>query len=157
MSQEIREKALSAAVTVAGTLGHQAVIQAAFAFETYLDGVEDTAVPVKPTATKPLAEKPAAEKIKPVTKPAVEKAKPVTKPATKDNAIDPDAKKMVGDKVNELLKANLRDQVVDLLASFDGAQSATGIVTQGQSVIDSFIEQADALLAVGAEEGGLAD
>ena len=134
MSQEIREKALSAAVATAAESGADAVIAAARYFEAYILGTAKSATPAaaKPAATT--AAKPAA----------AEKAK-----------VDPDAKKLVGDKVNELLRANKREEAVALLGSFDGAQSATGIVAQGDEVIQSFLTQADEILT--AAEGGLAD
>ena len=134
MSQEIREKALSAAVATAAESGADAVIAAAKQFEAYILGTAKSATPAaaKPAATT--AAKPAA----------AEKAK-----------VDPDAKKLVGDKVNELLRANKREEAVALLGSFDGAQSATGIVAQGDEVIQSFLTQADEILT--AAEGGLAD
>ena len=151
MSQEIREKALDAAVRLGGPL--KGVVEAAEAFAAFLGGAAAPKVTVEKTTTKPVS-----EKAKPVTQPVTEKAKPVAaKPAAKKDEIDPDLKKMVGDKVNELLKADLRDQAVDLLASFEGATSATGIVKQGQEVVDAFMEQADALLTAAAEEGGMAD
>lgn len=164
MSQEIREKALAASLTYVGLLiKNQAdydVVKIASTFADYIAGNNDNEPApekTKPTGAKAPVEKPATEKAKPVTKPAAEKAKPVTAKAPKKDEVNPDLKKMVGDKVNECLKANLRDPIVDLLASFDGAQSATGIVLQGQEAIDSFMEQADSLLAAAAEEGGLAD
>ena len=134
MSQEIREKALSAAVATAAESGADAVIAAAKQFEAYILGTAKSATPAaaKPAATT--AAKPAAAK----------KAE-----------VDPDAKKLVGDKVNELLRANKREEAVALLGSFDGAQSATGIVAQGDEVIQSFLTQADEILT--AAEGGLAD
>ena len=134
MSQEIREKALSAAVATAAESGADAVIAAAKQFEAYILGTAKVATPAaaKPAATT--AAKPAA---------------------TKKAEVDPDAKKLVGDKVNELLRANKREEAVALLGSFDGAQSATGIVAQGDEVIQSFLTQADEILT--AAEGGLAD
>ena len=152
MSQEIREKALGAAVAVAGPLGDDAVVSAATKFAAFLMG--GTA----PAVTKP-ATKPVVEKAKPVTAAPAEKAKPVAaKPAAQVAAkpeINPDAKKMVGDKVNELLRANKREEAVALLASFEGAQSATGIVSQGEEVVQAFMAQADEILSAAAE--GLAD
>jgi len=163
VSQEIREKALDAAVRLGGPL--KGVVEAAEAFAAFLGGA---AAPKASAATSTLA--PAAKSSAPAlaaTKPATTKvasgsATTASKPAkpasaAKKDEIDPDLKKMVGDKVNELLKANLRDQAVDLLASFEGATSATGIVKQGQEVVDAFMEQADALLTAAAEAGGIAD
>ena len=151
MSQEIREKALDAAVRLGGPL--KGVVEAAEAFAAFLGGAAAPKATVEKTTTKPVS-----EKAKPVTQPVTEKTKPVAaKPAAKKDEIDPDLKKMVGDKVNELLKADLRDQAVDLLASFEGATSATGIVKQGQEIVDAFMEQADALLTAAAEAGGMAD
>lgn len=150
MSQEIREKALSAAVALGGDPA--TVVAAAQAFEAFLGGASSAAKPAdpKPAATKPAATKPATT---PATKPAA--TKPAAKPAPKKDEVDPDAKKMVGDKVNELLKANKRDEVIALLASFDGAQSATGIVALGDEVIEAFMAGAEEILA--SSEGGLAD
>ena len=158
MSQEIREKALSAAVATAAESGADAVIAAAKQFEAYILGTATTAA--KPAAAKPAAAKPAATTAaKPAAaKPAAAKPAAATaaKPAaTKKAEVDPDAKKLVGDKVNELLRANKREEAVALLGSFDGAQSATGIVAQGDEVIQSFLTQADEILT--AAEGGLAD
>ena len=152
MSQEIREKALSAAVATAAESGADAVIAAAKQFEAYILGMAKSATPAaaKPAATtaaKPAAAKPAAAKPAATTA-----AKPA---ATKKAEVDPDAKKLVGDKVNELLRANKREEAVALLGSFDGAQSATSIVAQGDEVIQSFLTQADEILS--AAEGGLAD
>ena len=152
MSQEIREKALGAAVTVAGSLGDDAVVEAAKKFATFLLGGAQVSAPAKVPA-QPAATKTATAPAK-VAKPA---AKPVeTKPAApKKDEVDPDAKKMVGDKVNEMLKANKRDEAVALLASFADATSATGIVKQGDDVISAFMEGADAILS--ADSGSLAD
>ena len=152
MSQEIREKALGAAVTVAGSLGDDAVVEAAKKFATFLLGGAQVSAPAKVPA-QPAATKTATAPAK-VAKPA---AKPVeTKPAaSKKDEVDPDAKKMVGDKVNEMLKANKRDEAVALLASFADATSATGIVKQGDEVIQAFMEGADAILS--ADSGSLAD
>lgn len=151
---EIREKALAAAVQLGG--GAMTIVQAAAMFADFLEGPAKDAKDAQPgpePSPEPksrTAEKPTTEKAKSVTKPAVEKAKPVAKP----NEIDPDLKKLVGDKVNELLKANLREQAVELLGSFE-ATSATGIVKAGKETVDSFMEQADALLNGAA--GNLAD
>ena len=152
MSQEIREKALGAAVTVAGSLGDDAVVEAAKKFATFLSSGAQVSAPAKVPA-QPAATKTATAPAK-VAKPA---AKPVeTKPAApKKDEVDPDAKKMVGDKVNEMLKANKRDEAVALLASFADATSATGIVKQGDDVISAFMEGADAILS--ADSGSLAD
>ena len=153
MSQEIREKALSAAVATAAESGADAVIAAAKQFEAYILGTAKVATPAaaKPAATTaakpPVAAKPAAAKPAATTA-----AKPV---AAKKAEVDLDAKKLVGDKVNELLRANKREEAVALLGSFDGAQSATGIVAQGDEVTQSFLTQADEILS--AAEGGLAD
>jgi hypothetical protein len=136
VSQELREKALDAAVRLGGTA--EAVVKAADALYAFLTG--DT---VKP-ATKVGA--PVKAEAKPKTAVA---EKPTAKPAApvaKKDEIDPELKKMVGDKVNELLKADLREQAVTLLANYEGATSATGIVKQGQEVVESFMAAADALL-----------
>lgn len=165
MSQEIREKALGAAVAVAATSGEDAVISAAKKFEAYIIG--GTASPKASSAGTSASAKtsPSAAPAQAATKPATTKtasgsATTASKPAkaasvAKKDEVDPDAKKLVGDKVNELLKANKRDEVIALLASFAEATSATGIVKQGDEVIAAFMEQADALLAV--DEGSLAD
>ena len=137
-------------MAVAGPLGDDAVVSAATKFAAFLEG--GTA----PAVTKP-ATKPVVEKAKPVTAAPVEKAKPVAAKHLRAAAkpeINPDAKKMVGDKVNELLRANKREEAVALLASFEGAQSATGIVSQGEEVVQAFMAQADEILSA-AE--GLAD
>ena len=158
MSQEIREKALDAAVRLGGPL--KGVVEAAEAFAAFLGGAAaPKANAPKTTAAKAKPAAPASNGKVCHLKLSTEKAKPVaTKPAApKKDEIDPDLKKMVGDKVNELLKADLRDQAIDLLASFEGATSATGIVKQGQEVVDAFMEQADALLTAAAEAGGIAD
>lgn len=169
MSQEIREKALDAAIKLAigGNTDAEAVIAAAEQLAFFITGAPPAAKTASPKASVPTKTetKTEVEKAKPVTKPAAEKAKPVatkpakpvaTKPAKKAEA-DPDLKKAVGDKVNELLKANLREQAVDLLASFDGATSATSISLQGPEAVESFIAQADELLSATTEEGNLAD
>ena len=166
MSQEIREKALSAAVAVAAAEGVAAVVAAAQKFEAYITGGAASPKASAPTSASPKtttsgasapAAKPAAN-----TKAAPGSATTASKPAKaasapKKDEVDPDAKKMVGDKVNELLKANLREEAVALLASFGEATSATGIVKQGDEVTGAFMEQADALLTAAAEAGGLAD
>ena len=152
MSQDIREKALGAAVAVVGSLGDDAVVEAAKKFATFLLVGVPASAPAKAPA-QPAATKTATAPAK-VVKPA---AKPVeTKPAApKKDEVDPDAKKMVGDKVNEMLKANKRDEAVALLASFADATSATGIVKQGDEVIQAFMEGADAILS--ADSDSLAD
>jgi hypothetical protein len=164
VSQEIREKALGAAVTVAGSLGDDAVVEAATKFATFLAGNASpkasagTSTSPKTTSSAASAQavsKPATTKVvsgsfttgsKPAKTASVSKATP---------EVDPDAKKMVGDKVNEMLKANKRDEAVALLASFADATSATGIVKQGDDVISAFMEGADAILS--ADSGSLAD
>ena len=152
MSQEIREKALDAAVRLGGPL--KGVVEAAEAFAAFLGG----AAAPKASAGSPPAKLTKTESTVKAATTVAKAEKPVAaKPTPKKDEIDPDLKKMVGDKVNELLKADLRDQAVDLLASFEGATSATGIVKQGQEVVDAFMEQADALLTAAAEAGGMAD
>lgn len=163
MSQEIREKALDAAVRLGGPL--KGVVEAAEAFAAFLGGAaapkgQSAATATAGTAAKATTTAKSATTGKVPTNTSAASAspsKPATKPAAKKDEIDPDLKKMVGDKVNELLKADLRDQAIDLLASFEGATSATGIVKQGQEVVDAFMEQADALLTAAAEAGGMAD
>ena len=153
MSQEIREKALGAAVTIVGGASDaDAVVEAAKKFATFLLGGVPASAPAKAPA-QPAATKTATAPAK-VAKTAAKPAE--TKPAApKKDEVDPDAKKMVGDKVNEMLKANKRDEAVALLASFADATSATGIVKQGDEVIQAFMEGADAILS--ADSGSLAD
>ena len=152
MSQEIREKALSAAVQVLGqSAGIAGVIAAAKQLEAYIASGASAAPKETPKAAEPKSAAKVEPKAAPATKPA---AKPEAKPE-KAKALDPDAKKLVGDKVNELLKANKRDEAVALLASFDGAASATGIVVQGDEVIQAFLAGAEEILA--SSEGGLAN
>ena len=131
-------------MTVAGSLGDDAVVEAAKKFATFLFGGVPASAPAKAPA-QPVATKTATVPAK-IAKPAAKSAE--TKPAApKKDEVDPDAKKMVGDKVNEMLKANKRDEAVALLASFGDATSATGIVKQGDDVISAFMEGADAILS----------
>ena len=48
--------------------------------------------------------------------------------------------------VDSMLKANKRDEAIALLASFDGAKSASAISEQGADVMAQFIEQANEIL-----------
>lgn len=159
MSQEIREKALSAAVATAAELGADAVIAAAKQFEAYILGnVKNAPAAIAATAAKaPTTAKSAPTGKAPIATSAASASpsKPAAKTAPKKAEVDPDAKKLVGDKVNELLRANKRDEAVALLGSFDGAQSATGIVSQGDEVVQAFMAGADEILS--AESGSLAD
>jgi hypothetical protein len=150
VSQEIKEKALDAAVRLGGNA--KTVVEAAEAFAAFLGGATPPKGPSAKAATAATAVKEtttakSAPTGKAPTNTSAASAKAVAKPVTKKDEINPDLKKMVGDKVNELLKADLRDQAVDLLASFEGATSATGIVKQGQEVVDAFLAGADELLA----------
>jgi hypothetical protein len=146
VSQELREKALDAAVRLGGTA--EAVVKAAGALYLFLNPVGNSVdVTYSPKAGKAEAKPKAAVAEKPATKPSVV--------APKKDEINPELKKMVGDKVNELLKADLREQAIALLATYEGATSATGIVKQGQEVVESFMAGADALLENAA--GGMAD
>jgi hypothetical protein len=162
MTTDFRAQALAGAIQVDSANGAKAVVDTANKFLAFLEGKTAGAPVSAPAkeATPPAATKTAVAPVKDA-KPAAEKpaAKAAAKPsAPKKDEVDPDAKKMVGDKVNELLKANLREEVVALLASFGEATSATGIVKQGDEVIGAFMEQADALLTAAAEVGSsLAD
>lgn len=82
-----------------------------------------------------------------------EKAEKIAKLPPKPKEPEVDYKKIVGDKVNALLKANKRPEAVELLASFNGAKSATAVIEQGADTIKAFLEGADAILA----DTGLAD
>src|ERR1700677_4552819 len=165
MSNDNRAQALAGAISVAAKDGADAVVSAATKFLACLDGAASpkvfagtsasakatTSTAPAQTASKPTATKPASGSATTVSKPVKTASVP------KKDEIDPDAKKLVGDKVNELLKANLREEAVALLASFGEATSATGIVKQGDDVIGAFMEGADALLTAAAESGSLAD
>lgn len=48
--------------------------------------------------------------------------------------------------VDGMLKANRRDEAIALLASFNGAKSASDITKQGQEVMAAFIEKAEEIL-----------
>jgi hypothetical protein len=141
-----RDKALAAAlVGVSSGDTTSKLVERANAFLTFLNGgAPATAPATMPATTAPAKPKPAATKPKPAA----------AKPVVNAEVADVDLKKLVGDKVNELLKANKRTEAVDLLASFD-SQSASGIVSQGEDVITAFMTQADEILA--SAEGGLAD
>lgn len=48
--------------------------------------------------------------------------------------------------VDGMLKANRRDDAIELLASFSGAKSASDITKQGQEVMAAFIAKAEEIL-----------
>jgi hypothetical protein len=153
MSENNRAQALAGAVSIGGN-GDTVVANAA-AFLAFLEGSASPKAPKAQVATSATAAATTKATSTPSTTEPKSSAKPA-KPAAKEAAPKaPDSKKIVGDKVNELLKANQRDAAVKLLDSFDGAQSASGIVSQGQEVIDAFMAGADEILA--SAEGGLAD
>ena len=49
--------------------------------------------------------------------------------------------------VDKLLKANKRQDAIDLMADFEGAKNATEIAKLGEEAIESFVKQANDLLA----------
>ena len=48
--------------------------------------------------------------------------------------------------IGNMLKANKRKEAINLLASFNGAKTKTGIIEQGADVMTAFVEQAEAIL-----------
>lgn len=85
------------------------------------------------------AKQPKAEKQKKEAAPAKTEEKVVAE-AT---GIKPEA---VKGAVDGMLKANRRDDAIELLASFNGAKSASDITKQGQEVMAAFIEKAEEIL-----------
>jgi hypothetical protein len=136
MSQETRAAALAQAVILSVNRPALDVLMLASSFNDFIEGkdrqpaMEQIVEPVKTAVEKKAVKVAAAEKAK-----AVE-AKPVV-----------DYLKIVGNKVNELLKANKRAEAVALLETFDGAKSASGILKQGPDVIKAFLDDADEILA----------
>jgi hypothetical protein len=49
--------------------------------------------------------------------------------------------------VDKLLKANKRQDAIDLMADFEGAKNATEVAKLGEEAIESFVKQANDLLA----------
>ena len=80
-----------------------------------------------------------AAKPKEESKPAKTEEK-VVEEAT---SIKPEA---VKGAVDGMLKANRRDDAIELLASFSGAKSASDITKQGQEVMAAFIAKAEEIL-----------
>lgn len=128
MSQETRAAALAQAVIYCKDRPAVEILPLAATFNDFIEGNDKQSEPVK-AATK--VEKPA--KIK-------------TEPKPEPKKVEVDYKKVVGDKVNELLKANKRSEAVELLASFNGAKSASGVIDQGEEAIQAFLVGADAIL-----------
>ncbi len=161
MSEATRAAALLHAANVHGADGHEAVLEAAKKFNTFLEG--GTATADKPAAAAKPAAKPAAT-AKPAAKPAAKKAaavedddeggeEAVVTKATKKAAaaVEEEEEGEEGEEVTaeqvetviaDLLGANLRKQAVALLGEY-GAKSASG-VKPGDRV--AFYEQAQTLL-----------
>jgi hypothetical protein len=96
----------------------------------------------EPPATQEVKTPPVSAKVKAQAKavaaPKVEA--PVEEVASGPNAADVEA------KIDAMLKANKRKAAIDLLASFNGAKSKTGIIEQGAEVMAAFVEGADEIL-----------
>ncbi len=136
MSQETRAAALAQAVILCADRPALDVLTLAVSFNDFIEGNDKQPAPAQTTEPVKTAVEKKAAKVA-----AVEKTKAVeTKPVV-------DYLKIVGDKVNELLKANKRSETVTLLATFDGAKSASGILKQGPDVIKAFLDGADEILA----------
>ena len=86
------------------------------------------------------AKQPKAEKPKKEAAPAKTEEKVVEEAAS---TIKPEA---VKGAVDGMLKANRRDDAIELLASFSGAKSASDITKQGQEVMAAFIAKAEEIL-----------
>lgn len=96
------------------------------ALESLAATQQTTAAPVK----EPKADKPAkTPKVEPAKKPA-----------------EPDPKELVGKAIENLLKANKRTEAVDLLATFNGAKSASGVLEQGAEAVAKFLAGAEEIL-----------
>ena len=126
MSPEVRAAALTQAVIYAGKDGLAAVLNAAAQFAAFIG---EGAVAAKPSKT----EKPAK----------VEKA-PVQEPETPAEPEGP-TQEQVAKAIDELLQANLRKQVIELLGKFK-AKNASSVKAEDRA---AFIEQAGALLLAG--------
>lgn len=85
-------------------------------------------------SAKPKADKPKKE---------AAPAKTEEKVVAEATGIKPEA---VKGAVDGMLKANRRDDAIELLASFNGAKSASDITKQGQEVMAAFIEKAEEIL-----------
>jgi hypothetical protein len=142
-TQTLRAIALQQAVAVVGKIGDAAaVINAAEAFNDFLNAAEAAPVKIEKPATKP-ATKPdvAAKPVK------VEKA--ATKPAKVEAPVEaaaPSDADRVESLIGDMLKANKRKEAIALLASFEGAKTKSGIIEQGPEVMTAFIEGAEAIL-----------
>jgi hypothetical protein len=134
MSQETRAAALAQAVIYCADRPAIEILPLATQFNDFIEG-NDKQPGVEPVkAAKVVKAEPK------VAKAELKVVKEETKPVV-------DYLKIVGDKVNELLKANKRTEAVALLATFDGAKSASSILKQGPDVIKAFLDGADEILA----------
>lgn len=132
------DKAEPSAAAVGGTVG----------VKTATDKPKTATTTATKVATKPAATTAAKKPVKTEEQLVAEAAAAAAAAesaadADADGGISPDAVKA---KVDELLKANKRNETIALLFSFDGAKAASGINAQGQEVMAAFIEQADEIL-----------
>lgn len=94
-------------------------------------------------AVAPKSDKKPAKSEDQVVAEAVAKAAAVAEAADETPSIRPEA---VKGAVDGMLKANRRDDAIALLASFNGAKSASDITKQGQEVMAEFIAKAEEIL-----------
>jgi DNA (cytosine-5)-methyltransferase 1 len=124
MSEASRANALQHAAAIHhGSGDHEATLATAELFHSFITG-EGAEAPVK--AAKPAAAKP---------KPAAAKPKPApVEEAADDDAAGDVTKEQVGESIEGLLNANLRDKAIKLFAKY-GAKSLSGVKPEDYAAI----------------------
>ncbi len=92
-------------------------------------------------AAGPISNPAPAKQPKQPTKPKTE-----PKPEIKDEPQPTNLEPQVEKAIESMLKANKRKEAIELLASFNGAKSKTGIIEQGAEVMAAFLEGAESVL-----------
>jgi hypothetical protein len=131
MSEASRSTALAHAIAVHGPGDPDAVLVTAERFHAYMTDATPEAKPVKSAAAKPAAAKPAAAKPKPAPEPEPEEV------ADTDEV----TKEQVGEAIEAMLNANLRNEAIALFAKYK-AKSLSGVKPEDYAALKQAAEDA---------------
>lgn len=148
MSEVTRAIALQEAVKV-DPLNALALAERFNSFLTAIEGTQAAASIAKPAAPKAVKATKPAKSEEEVVQEFVSKAaaKAAAEDAAEVAAVEGTATaEQVEAAIGNMLKANKRKEAINLLASFNGAKTKTGIIEQGADVMTAFVEQAEAIL-----------
>ena len=144
MSEVTRAIALQEAVKV-DPLNALALAERFNSFLTAIEGTQAAASIAKPAAPKAVKATKPAKSEEEVVQEFVSKA--AAEDASEVAAVEGTATaEQVEAAIGNMLKANKRKEAINLLASFNGAKTKTGIIEQGADVMTAFVEQAEAIL-----------